>query len=216
MPNEFQYDVFLSHSSKDKAVVRASSLSASNGEGISRKGSRSEPLNRSSRRESALISPKFRWSGFTSAATREERIEEEHSKFGTRNSEFGLPRLCMSANAFGSHWAQLLTLSQPSTLNPQPTGAPLNQERRFISLRLDVSSPTRLDDAPIKGSLARCYSGSAGEFGLFRLRMLWHSTPRDLRTVARRMEGVARPDSAGAFSSQRRNIRAIPRDGRQP
>jgi len=30
MVAEFQYDVFLSHSAKDKAVVRASSLSASN------------------------------------------------------------------------------------------------------------------------------------------------------------------------------------------
>ena len=30
--DEFHYDVFLSHSAKDKAVVRASSLSASNGE----------------------------------------------------------------------------------------------------------------------------------------------------------------------------------------
>ena len=53
----------------------------------------------------------------------------------------------MSANAFGSDWAQLPTHPQPSTLNPQPTGAPLNQERRFI--------PLRLDDAPIKGSLAQ-------------------------------------------------------------
>ena len=30
--NDFTHEVFLSHSSKDKAVVRASSLSASNGE----------------------------------------------------------------------------------------------------------------------------------------------------------------------------------------
>ena len=30
---DFLYDVFLSHSAKDKAVVRASSLSASNGPG---------------------------------------------------------------------------------------------------------------------------------------------------------------------------------------
>jgi len=30
--DEFTHDVFLSHSSKDKAVARASSLSASNGE----------------------------------------------------------------------------------------------------------------------------------------------------------------------------------------
>jgi len=34
-------------------------------------------------------------------------------------------------------------LPQPSTLNPQPTSAPLNQERRFI--------PLRLDGAPSKG-----------------------------------------------------------------
>ena len=32
-PQEFPYDAFLSHSAKDKAVVRVPSLSASNGEG---------------------------------------------------------------------------------------------------------------------------------------------------------------------------------------
>ena len=32
MPDDFTHDVFLSHSSKDKAVMRAFSLSASNGE----------------------------------------------------------------------------------------------------------------------------------------------------------------------------------------
>ena len=53
----------------------------------------------------------------------------------------------MSANAFGSDWAQLPTDSQPSTFNPQPTDDPLNKERRFI--------PLRLDDAPTKGSLAQ-------------------------------------------------------------
>jgi hypothetical protein len=56
--------------------------------------------------------------------------------------------LCMSANTFGSDWGQFrLTHSQLSTLNHQPTGAPLNKERRFI--------PLRLDDAPIKGALAQ-------------------------------------------------------------
>ena len=34
MPENFQYDVFLSHSAKDKAVVRAASLSASIGERV--------------------------------------------------------------------------------------------------------------------------------------------------------------------------------------
>ncbi len=34
MPDEFQYDVFLSHSAKDKAVVLSSTLSASTGERV--------------------------------------------------------------------------------------------------------------------------------------------------------------------------------------
>ena len=41
----FTHDGFLSHSAKDKVVVRSSSLSASNGERIRRKSSRLEPLN---------------------------------------------------------------------------------------------------------------------------------------------------------------------------
>ena len=40
-----------------------------------------------------------------------------------------------------------LTHSQLSTLNHQPASDPLNKERRFL--------PLRLDDAPIKGSLAQ-------------------------------------------------------------
>jgi hypothetical protein len=45
--------------------------------------------------------------------------------------------LCMSANAFGSDWAQL----EAGTFRFRD---PLNRERRFI--------PLRLDDAPIKHS----------------------------------------------------------------
>jgi small GTP-binding protein len=48
--------------------------------------------------------------------------------------------LCMSANAFGSDWAQL----EAGTFRFRD---PLNRERRFIPLRLDA--------APIKGSLAQ-------------------------------------------------------------
>ena len=95
MPVDFQYDVFLSHSSKDKAVVR--------------------PL--------------------------AERLRADGpSKFGARNSAFARPRLCMSAQAFGSNWAQL----EAGTFRFRD---PLNRERRFI--------PLRLDDAPIKGFLAQ-------------------------------------------------------------
>ncbi len=51
--------------------------------------------------------------------------------------------LCMSAHAFGSDWAQL----ESGTFRFRD---PLNKERRFL--------PLRLDDAPIKGSLAQfCY-----------------------------------------------------------
>ena len=48
--------------------------------------------------------------------------------------------LCMSAHAFGSDWAQL----EAGTFRFRD---PLNQERRFM--------PLRLDGAPIKGSLAQ-------------------------------------------------------------
>ena len=48
--------------------------------------------------------------------------------------------LCMSANAFGSDWAQL----EAGTFRFRD---PLNKERRFI--------PLRLDNTPIKGSLAQ-------------------------------------------------------------
>jgi len=67
----FTYDVFLSHRAKDKAVVRGFSLSASNRERIpSNETSRFQPLNRSRRRQSALISFGGRWRELTSAATR--------------------------------------------------------------------------------------------------------------------------------------------------
>ena len=77
-------------------------------------------------------------SGLTSAATRQKRIEEglEHSRVLV---------LCMSAHAFGSDWAQL----EAGTCGRRNLRFrdPLNRERRFI--------PLRLDDAPIKGSLAQ-------------------------------------------------------------
>ena len=52
--------------------------------------------------------------------------------------------------------------------------------------------------------------------GSCRARSFWHSAPRDLRTIAQRMAGVARPDSARAVSPERGAVRAIPGDGRQP
>ena len=88
MTQDFHYDIFLSHSAKDKAVVR--------------------PL-----------------------AERLRKDGLEHSRVLV---------LCMSANAFGSDWAQL----EAGTFRFRD---PLNKERRFI--------PLQLDDAPIKGSLAQ-------------------------------------------------------------
>ena len=54
----YPYDVFLSHSAKDKAVVPAPSLSASNGERFLPNGiSRFEPLNRSLVGRGVLTAP---------------------------------------------------------------------------------------------------------------------------------------------------------------
>lgn len=68
-------------------------------------------------------------------------------QFGFRNSDFGYAKPGLSAQAFGSNWVKLLSDSQPSTLNSQPTSGPLNRERCFI--------PLRLNNAPIIGSLTQ-------------------------------------------------------------
>ena len=108
---DFQYDVFLSHSAKDKAVVR----------------SLAERLRADGLKvwfDEWVLKP-----GDSIPAKIEEGLE--HSRVLV---------LCMSANAFGSDWAQL----ESGTFRFRD---PMNQERRFI--------PVRLDDSPIKGSLAQ-------------------------------------------------------------
>ncbi|MEI7819731.1 MAG: toll/interleukin-1 receptor domain-containing protein [Verrucomicrobiota bacterium] len=114
MPGEFPYDVFLSHSAKDKPVVRDVA----------------ERLRKDGLRvwfDEWEIRP-----GDSIPA----KIEE-----GLERSRVLVP--CMSANAFGSDWAQL----ESGTFRFRD---PLNKERRFL--------PLRLDDAPIKGSLAQFLS----------------------------------------------------------
>ena len=108
MPDEFPCDVFLSHSAKDKAVVR--------------------PLAERLRADGVKV-----WF--------DERVLKPGDSIPARIEE-GLERsrvlvLCMSAHAFGSDWARL----ESGTFRFRD---PLNQERRFL--------PVRLDDAPIKGS----------------------------------------------------------------
>ena len=111
MTEQFPFDVFLSHSAKDKAVVRALA----------------ERLRKDGVKvwfDEWVLKP-----GDSIPAKIEEGLE--HSRVLV---------LCMSANAFGSDWAQL----EAGTFRFRD---PLNKERRFI--------PLRLDDAPIKGSLAQ-------------------------------------------------------------
>jgi hypothetical protein len=123
LDSNFQYDVFLSHSAKDKAIVRAVA----------------ERL-----RADGLQVWFDEWEikpGDSIPAKIEDGLE--HSRVLV---------LCMSANAFGSDWAQL----ESGTFRFRD---PLNKERRFI--------PLRLDDAPIKGSL--------GQF----FYIDWRSTDRD-------------------------------------
>src|SRR5205823_2134137 len=111
MDDGFSFDVFLSHSSKDKAVVRAVA----------------ERLRADGLRvwfQDWEVRP-----GDSITAKVEEGLE--HSRVLV---------LCMSASAFGSDWAQL----EAGTFRFRD---PLNKERRFI--------PLRLDEAPIKGSLAQ-------------------------------------------------------------
>jgi len=107
MPGEFHYAVFLSHSAKDKPVVRDVA------ERLKKDGLRV-------------------W--FDEWEIRPgDSIERTQSK--TAKIEEGLARsrvlvLCMSANAFSSDWAQWES-------GPFRFRDPLNKERRFLPLRLD-------------------------------------------------------------------------------
>ncbi len=106
MPDDFQYDVFLSHSGKDKKVVRD-------------------------------IAELLKMDGVKMWF--DDWILIPGNSISTKIEE-GLERsrvlvLCMSANAFGSDWAQL----ESGTFRFRD---PLNKERRIRLLRLD--------DAPIK------------------------------------------------------------------
>jgi len=146
MTSEFKYDVFLSYSHKDQPVVLELA----------------KRLKKDKLRvwfdEGNSLSPRER------AGVRDEALD--HSRVLV---------LCMSANAFGSEWAQL----ESGTFRFRD---PLNQERRFI--------PLRLDDAPIKGSLTQF------------LYINWHPQDReqDLSNAGRRfipllLAGCKLPDT---------------------
>ena len=109
--HRFDYDVFLSHSSKDKAVVRD-------------------------------VAERLRADGLRVWFDDWELRPGDNipAKIETGLEHSRVLVLCMSAHAFGSDWAQL----EAGTFRFRD---PLNQERRFI--------PLRLDNAPIKGSLAQ-------------------------------------------------------------
>src|SRR5262245_16290156 len=111
MPDSFRWDVFLSHSSNDKPVVRELA----------------ERLKAGGVRvwfDEWEIRP-----GDSIAAKIEDGLERSR-----------ILVFCMSASAFGSDWARL----ESQTFRFRD---PLNRDRRFI--------PLRLDDAPMKGSLAQ-------------------------------------------------------------
>src|ERR1700693_5283674 len=105
MSDDFKYDVFLSHSSKDKDVVRTIA------ERLRADGLR-------------VWFDEWEVKFLDSKATKATKIEEalEHSRVLV---------LCMSADAFGSDWAQL----EAGTFRFRD---PLNKERRFIPARLDA------------------------------------------------------------------------------
>ena len=105
MPEGFQHDVFLSHSAKEKVVVRTCSLSASNGE---RAGVRCRGLNLLRADGVKVWFDEWVLKPVVPLAHR----MGEGSGVRAAKIEEGLERsrvrvLCMSANAFGSDWALL-------------------------------------------------------------------------------------------------------------
>src|SRR5687768_10514609 len=160
MADAFQYDVFLNHSAKDKAVVR--------------------PLAERLRKDGLKV-----WfdewvlkAGDSIPAKIEEGLE--HSRVLV---------LCMSANAFGSDWAQL----ESHTFRFRD---PLNKGRRFI--------PVRLDGASIKGSLPQFlyidWSPDKRETEYTKLvEACWLSTATE-RPPETGFEPVSEPSSSTPFT----------------
>jgi small GTP-binding protein len=111
MTTDFSFDVFLSYSSKDKAIVRP-------------------------------LAERLRKDGLRVWFDEWELKPGDHlqAKIDDGLEQSRVLVLCMSAQAFSSDWAQL----ESGTFRFRD---PLNKERRFI--------PLRLDDVPIKGSLAQ-------------------------------------------------------------
>jgi tetratricopeptide (TPR) repeat protein len=111
MPESFQYDIFLSHSSKDKPVVRP-------------------------------LAERLRKDGLSVFLDEWEILPGDSipSKIEKGLEYSRVLVFCMSEHAFGSDWAKL----ESQTFRFRD---PLNKERRFISIRLD--------NAPIKGTLAQ-------------------------------------------------------------
>jgi len=159
MPDQFPYDVFLSHSSKDKEIVRP-------------------------------IAERLRTDGLS--VWFDEWVlkpgDNLPKKLDDGLEESRVLVLCMSANAFGSDWSQL----EAGTFRFRD---PLNKERRLITLRLD--------DAPIKGSLAQF------------LYIDWLSADRE-REYARLLEACRLPAKPAALSlaQDRISIARLPTSGR--
>jgi hypothetical protein len=169
MANEFQFDVFLSHSVQDRAVVRVPSLSASNGERIGvrcrsllkldgvrvwldeeqlpspvgageggrLRGRRSPPGEGRGAKADSLPAKMdlslLKGCGGTRETPGQSRWLASSTKASQRRRMFCTPAHCVRLD------------SQPSTLNSQPIGDPLNQERRFIPLRFDAAAPSGLN-----------------------------------------------------------------------
>lgn len=131
MPDEFTYDVFLSHSAQDKAVVR--------------------PLAERLRQDGLKV-----W--FDEWMLPKDEVQRTKDETGIRPSSFvlhplveeGLEHsrvlvLCMSTHAVGSDRAQL----EAGTFRFRD---PLNKDRRFIPLRLDDSGPHKSTNRNARGT----------------------------------------------------------------
>jgi hypothetical protein len=142
MPGEFPYDVFLSHSAKDKRSKPPTLMHETGGNPVVRDVAERLKKDRlrvwldewEIRPGDSIESPQSKTAKIEKRSKPPTSLDDQGGK-GLERSRVLV--LCMSANAFGSDWAQL----ESGTFRFRD---PLNKERRFL--------PLRLDDAPIKGS----------------------------------------------------------------
>ncbi len=128
MPDEFQYDAFLSHSATDKAVVRPLPVAAP------RESAANSPARQAEEEVDGGALPRRRYAEEIEAGLEHSRVVPLAHRMGEGDRR---PGEGWMSNAFGSDPERSGLEAGTFGRGNLPFRDPLNKERRFLPLRLD-------------------------------------------------------------------------------